>query len=201
MDKTALIKEIIDKEWAFFDKVNNIGGRASCQDDNKTFYIMRGGQMSIWSEETLSSYNNDLDEAVSAGDNPLSLKYAYMMEYTEPAYYNEVLKPKLPGISEEKLFIIEEIMDIFLPAQRAFMEAYPKYASRGRAFEESANGGTSFADYSRGELKTYSENTLRCYLNDLKAICDAGDNPATLIQENTVKSYGFESLAAVEARS
>ena len=39
-DKDELINRIIDAEWAMFDEVDNIGGRAGCQDDGRTFYIM-----------------------------------------------------------------------------------------------------------------------------------------------------------------
>ncbi|MDY2738998.1 MAG: DUF4125 family protein [Acidaminococcus sp.] len=37
-----LIQRIIEREWTLFDEVHNIGGRASCQDDRETFFIMRG---------------------------------------------------------------------------------------------------------------------------------------------------------------
>ena len=42
MEKMKLIQRLIEREWTLFDKVRNIGGRASCQDDRKTFFIMRG---------------------------------------------------------------------------------------------------------------------------------------------------------------
>ena len=32
-----MIDEIIQLEWEQFDKVQNVGGRANCQDDFKTF--------------------------------------------------------------------------------------------------------------------------------------------------------------------
>ena len=35
------IEEIIKIEWQMLQTVDNIGGRASCQDDDETFYIMR----------------------------------------------------------------------------------------------------------------------------------------------------------------
>ena len=39
-----IIQQIVDIEWAFFDQVQNIGGRADCQDDYPTFLIMRKRQ-------------------------------------------------------------------------------------------------------------------------------------------------------------
>ena len=38
--KDDLINEIVEVEWEMFDKVNNAGGRAACQDDEWTFYAM-----------------------------------------------------------------------------------------------------------------------------------------------------------------
>ena len=42
--KDELIKQIISEEYKMFSEVSNIGGRASCQDDFDTFYIMRYAQ-------------------------------------------------------------------------------------------------------------------------------------------------------------
>ena len=58
-----LINEIIALEWAFFDKVQNEGGRAPCQDDFRTFRAMRASQYEAWDEATLSSWHDDLKEA------------------------------------------------------------------------------------------------------------------------------------------
>ena len=33
LDNEVLIKEIVQTEWAMFDRVSNAGGRAGCQDD------------------------------------------------------------------------------------------------------------------------------------------------------------------------
>ena len=37
--KDELINQIISEEYRMFSEVQNIGGRASCQDDYDTFYI------------------------------------------------------------------------------------------------------------------------------------------------------------------
>ena len=44
VDKLTLINTIIDIEYAMFDKVESLGGRADCQDDKHSFYIMRCSQ-------------------------------------------------------------------------------------------------------------------------------------------------------------
>mgnify|MGYP001049934862 FL=1 len=38
MTKQEKIEKLIQMEWEDFQKVNNEGGRASCQDDPETFY-------------------------------------------------------------------------------------------------------------------------------------------------------------------
>ena len=49
----AKIEEIIKIEWQMFQNVDNLGGRADCQDDFETFYIMRRSQYDNWSESTV----------------------------------------------------------------------------------------------------------------------------------------------------
>ena len=81
----SLIKETAEMEWELFDKVQNRGGRAACQDDRETFFLMRSSQFQAWPRELLESYRNDILSAREAGRNPLSEKYAYMMERPAPA--------------------------------------------------------------------------------------------------------------------
>ena len=57
--KDGLINRIIELEWDMFDKVTNTGGRAACQDDEWTFYVMRFSQFSALSEAMLQSYKQD----------------------------------------------------------------------------------------------------------------------------------------------
>ena len=67
--KDAVVNDIISREWAMFQKTQNIGGRAACQDQFDTFYVNRYAQHSAWSAETLESYRNDLIAAEMAGRN------------------------------------------------------------------------------------------------------------------------------------
>ena len=64
-ERDELIKQIIALEWKFFDKVPNEGGRAACQDDFRTFRMMRGSQYAAWSDEMLESYMDDLMRALA----------------------------------------------------------------------------------------------------------------------------------------
>ena len=45
-----LIERILEIEWNMFQKVKNTEGRASCQDNKKTFYLMRSSQFASWSD-------------------------------------------------------------------------------------------------------------------------------------------------------
>lgn len=192
--KDAVVNDIIDREWAMFQKTQNIGGRAACQDQYETFYINRYSQHSAWSAETLESYRNDLIAAEMAGRNLITEKYAYMMEFTDPEYYNANLRNRLPALTEEKAGLIAEIVSIQLAGYRKYAEAYPALAGGGRPADVSA-GDTSIRDYSVGEYRTYSETTLSQLLRDVKAM----DNPVETIQTTLVSFYGFDSLAAAEA--
>lgn len=37
MKKEKIIEEILEKEWKYFSNLNNIGGRADCQDNREDF--------------------------------------------------------------------------------------------------------------------------------------------------------------------
>ena len=51
-----LVREIVETEWDLFDKVRNRGGRAACQDDANTFFIMRSSQLAAWTTAMRESY-------------------------------------------------------------------------------------------------------------------------------------------------
>ena len=57
--KDHMINEIIAIEWEMFQHVSGLNGRAPCQDDVKTFYIMRYSQHAAFKVTTLFSYQND----------------------------------------------------------------------------------------------------------------------------------------------
>lgn len=193
-------EHLIAREWELFQKVNNEGGRAACQDDHTTFVIMRSSQFALWSEELIDSYSEDLDEAGAQGRNLLAEKYAWMMEKTHPEQF-ALLREQLPRLSQEMLADIRAIVDKQLAWMRAYQQKYPLLAAGNRALmsEEDTVWDTSFETYLEGELKTYSPETvkkLRSFVEELEA---AGKNLALLTMAATVKSYGFASLDQAEA--
>jgi len=62
MEKEKIINKILEKEWKYFSNLNNIGGRADCQDNREDFIIMRKSQWETFNEETLLSYLEDLNK-------------------------------------------------------------------------------------------------------------------------------------------
>ena len=130
--KDELINRIIETEWSMFDEVNNEGGRAACQDDEWTFYAMRYSQHNAFSVEMLESYEQDIMDAVQKGRNLLTEKYAYMMEYTDPAYFEKNLRKHLPQVSAGKEEIVARAANLSIKFQQDFEKKYPAFAKAGR---------------------------------------------------------------------
>lgn len=190
-----LIENIIDLEWAEFQEVNNEGGRAYCQDDWHSFHIYRKSQFLAWTEEMLESYYSDLVAAKNDNRNLLTEKYARMMESTAPENYR-LIKDALPVITEEKQKIIYDITQISLKWAHEFAEQYPNLSERGRSLQASEDSlhNTSVETYLKGELATYSENTLKLYYKHVKQLLAENKNLTKIIMENTVREHGYASL-------
>lgn len=190
-----IIDEIIALEWEMFHSVNNIGGRADCQDQLETFDIMRRCNLMTWPEELLCSYRADLYSAVDEGRNLMTEKYARMMEHTSPEEY-ESIKGFLPPVGEEAENLVEQAVSILMPWEEAMRDRYPFIAVRGRGLGESEDAGpkTSFETYLRSELKTYSVATLRLYAAHLEFLESAGENGSRKVYENMVHLYGYSGL-------
>lgn len=196
-DKDRLINEIIDIEFAMFDKVNSLTGRAPCQNDQRTFYIMRYSQHNAFSEMTLLSYRKDLNDANAQGRNMITEKYGYMMEFTDKQYYEDILKHSLPMVSKEKLDLIDEILEIQEQDFKEFEEKYPYFASSGRP-KITKNAVATVRVYTIGELKTYSYETLLLYKNDLLNSREQGMSVVMKIQLQTSIFYGYKGIQDAE---
>ena len=92
---------------------------AACQDDWETFERMRKSQFLTWPQSLLYSYGNDLLNARQHQSNPITEKYARMMETTAPTRYAQI-RDLLPPISQAKAKMVSEI----LPVQVAWMEEF-----------------------------------------------------------------------------
>lgn len=195
--KEALIKT----EWQAFQSVRNEGGRASCQDDPQTFFIMRRSQFHAWPEDLTDSYARDLRGAEAEGRNLLAEKYAWMMESTAPEQF-ERIADLLPARSEEKERLIRLIAEIQVRWMEEYASGYPALASGNRLIHTSEDTGaaTSFETYLKGELHTYSEGTLLLYLEFIRGLEKEGKNLSLLVMGATVRAYGYKSLEEAEER-
>lgn len=192
--------QLVETEWRLFQQVHNASGRAACQDDRRTFFIMRASQFASWPEALIDSYAADLARAEAAGHNLIAEKYAWMMENTDPQAFT-ALRGLLPVIPKEALALIEQIVAQQLRWRAAFCARYPHLGHAGRAQRSTEDTfvDTSFETYLRGELKTYSLPTLRLLRAFTEELDAAGGNLALLTMEATAKAYGYVSLAEAEA--
>ena len=195
MEKEKIINKILEKEWKYFSNLNNIGGRADCQDNREDFIIMRKSQWETFNVETLLSYLEDLNSK----NNPLFQKYAQMMKYNSPEEY-EKIKDILEKASEEKTDLVNKIMFIYMEWEKEFFERYPIFSSMGRPLysSEDDNIETSIETYLRGELLSYSEKTLKLYLNYVIDNKEKNINLAIKNMNNLARMQGFNDSDEVE---
>lgn len=200
MEREQIIEKILVLEWSMFSSVKGVNGRASCQDDKKTFLTMRRAQADIWSTDTLAGYLADLESADRERINLMSIKYARMMKITCPDEY-ERIKDRLPPVSEGIHDLVSKIVNFHLAWSIEASKKYPGVFSLGRPVSTSGmkTGHTiSIENYLRSELLTYSENTLKLCLKDTIEAIDNNRNMSIEILRNTARSYGYDSLEAIE---
>ena len=195
MEKEKIINKILEKEWKYFSNLNNIGGRADCQDNREDFIIMRKSQWETFNEETLLSYLEDLNSK----NNPLFQKYAQMMKYNSPEEYKKI-KDILEKASDEKTDLVNKIMFIYMEWEKEFFERYPIFSSMGRPLYSSEDDDieTSIETYLRGELLSYSEKTLKLYLNYVIDNKEKNINLAIKNMDNLARMQGFNDSNDVE---
>ncbi len=201
MDRQETINDIVYFEWGMFQLVNEGGPRASCQESPQTFAIMRYAEYAPWSDEALASYLQDLIEASANGRNLVEEKYVRMMETTAPERFAS-FEGFLPPTSEEKKELANQITDKLIAQKAELGEKYPRLAGRGRPLNSTADDAvnTSVETYQRCELLTYSEKTLRLLNECIDNLSAQGEMFVEKILEDTVKSYGCDTLEQAEQK-
>lgn len=194
-----LIDQLVETEWDYFQKVQGENGRASCQDNWKTFYAMRAGQAMAWNDEIVRSWLDDLAEYERQERNPMIEKYARMMEYTEPEEF-EKLKPLLPPVAEGVRALARHLTDRMVTWVEQAREQYPYVCGAGRPLRsnEDSRFDTSLETYDYCELQTYSQRTLELLADRYDQADEAGENLYIVTQENSAKLQGYGSLAEAE---
>lgn len=194
-----LVEKIAGLEFEAFDKVENVGGRADCQNDWATFSIMRKSQYLTWNRNMLLQYYYDFQREYCRGHNLITEKYGRMMESTAPEEY-ERIKSQFPVLSPEKKAIIEEIVKLQVEWMDVFAAKYPHLADNARSIhsEEDHLYNTSYETYLRGEISTYSDKMLELYGRYVVEHAMQGRNLAHDIMTNNVHLYGYKDLEAAE---
>ncbi len=200
-EMNPIIEQIVEMEWEMFQNVRNTGGRAACQDDFETFDVMRKSQFLTWDLPLLESYWQDLQEGKAQGRNLVMEKYAYMMESTAPKEY-EAIATGLPKISEEKQAMVEQIVAIQVGWREEFAEKYLHLSGQARIIHTSEDTlyDISFETYLRGELKTYSMQTLVLYGRRIVAFVQEQKNMTEEIMRYTTAFYGYKTLEDAEIK-
>ncbi|MDY6844837.1 MAG: DUF4125 family protein [Thermodesulfobacteriota bacterium] len=194
-NREEFLDKIVEMEWKMFQNVQNRGGRAQCQDDFKTFEIMRKSQGISWSEGTLESYLNDLNEAKRTGRNLITEKYARMMKSTAPSEYARITH-MIPQVDTEVVSLIDKIAEIMIAWEEELSEKYSYVVERGRPLRSSEDSPlvTSLETYLRAELETYSKKTIELYYENIMNQNAEDVNGAKITLDYMVKQYGYESL-------
>lgn len=190
-----MINEIINREWTFFDKVQHVEGRASCQDNFEKFKMFRQCQFTTFDECVNESYLQDLKDYETIGLNPIMLKYAYMMETSDADGYQKIVD-QLPMVGEQTKLIIDEIVKLEMTMLYDFQLKYPNLASRLRVLSSDQDeiGNVSFETYLRSELKTYGPKTLSNFGKMIVRMTKNHENIVMMTQFETVKYYGYKTL-------
>lgn len=201
MGRNEAIEAIYAIELDMFQSVQDTNGKAPCQAETDTFRVMRLSLLQTWPEELLASYLYDLEFAKALGFNLMSEKYARMMESTHPEEY-EKIKDDLPMMTEEKKLLVSQLTEIMLDWEKDIFSRYPFLANRGRPLDSKDDSAatTSFETYTRGELSTYSLNTLSIYHYYCQEAYRQGFNRSESVYEGMVKMYGFPSLKEAAVR-
>lgn len=198
MNESELVDYLVKFEYEEFDKTRNEGGRASCQDDWETFEIMRKSQYMTWTKEMLISLICDFENSRAEGWNMITEKYGRMMESTAPEEYARI-EGQFPVVTEQKRAIVNQIVAIQVNWMEEFAKAHPNVSMRGRSLHTSEDTfyATSAETYLRGELMTYSDETLALYARFVVSLAQQGKNLTEMIMYNTIKLYGYEKFEDV----
>ena len=171
-----LLGRIIEIELNMFMRVKT-AEPAACQEHPDTFRVMREMNHFYYSDETLQSYLDDLEQALASGRNLLTEKYARMDNLIPPLKDNP---------------LIAEIVGI----EQAWMDElrlqYPL------TFK---NPAERFGIYFSSELETYSDATIELIFNDLTGAKEEGRNLAEERYSLLFGRIGYGSIAEVEEKN
>lgn len=199
-EPTALMEDVVRLEWEQFQRTHNEGGRASCQDNWRTFRIMRLSQFLTWPESLIASWAADLRNAERDGRNLITEKYARMMESTAPDEFRERIAPFLPALDESRRREQERVIAIQVVWARDFRQRYPRLGNGMRVLttSEDSDEYTSLETYLRGEISTYSAPMFASYAAFIDECAAHGRNLTEESVRHTVMLEGYTSVDDAE---
>lgn len=171
-----LVNRIIEIELNMFMRVRT-AEPAACQERPETFRVMREMNHFFYSDETLQSYLDDLEQALVSGRNLLTEKYARMDDLIPPLKDNHLIA-KIVGIEQAWM---NELRD-----------KYPL------TFK---NPAEQFGTYLSSELETYSDKTIELIYRDLTGAKEEGKNLAEERYSHLFKRIGYGSIDEVEEKN
>ncbi len=109
----------------------------------------------------------------------------------------EKIKFSLEELNEEKINLVNKIMEIYMKWEEEFFEKFPLYSSMGRPLYSTSDDmeDTSIETYLRGELSSYSQKTLTLFFNYIKK---SDKNLAIENMDYLAQMQGFENSTDVE---
>ncbi|MBU5668840.1 DUF4125 family protein [Peptoniphilus sp. MSJ-1] len=153
-----IIKDIINMEWNFFDKVKGLHGRAICQDSPVNFIINRMAQYLTYDDDICLCIQRDYKKHMSNDFNPVFGKYAKMMQFTDLKKYEEV-KDILPKTSPVKQYALKEVSELFSIGLEDVERKFPKTSQKARP-RESVNKRISSIAYFISEISFFNLKTI-----------------------------------------
>ena len=103
----------------------------------------------------------------------------------------------------EKKEIVEKIVRINLEWDKEMMQEYPNLRNRGRVLTTAEDGimaGSSMESYLRGELLSFSMETLALIWQETEAAYEKGESLLKQTIANETLFYGYQSLEEAEQK-
>ena len=174
LELQRLIDNIINLEWEMFRKVK-ASEPNPCQENQKTFRVMRWMSYSVLPEKVLAEILNNINQATLDDRNLMTEKYARMNN-------------QIPVLNDDQR--INECAEIEENMMKEVSEKYPL------TFKGNHEG---FSNYLKCELETYSESALKQYYEFLVKAKNENRNIIEERYNNLFKKMGYESLADKES--
>ena len=194
-----IIEDIIALEWDLVNQVDPSTEKKPCLYDKTIFTSNRKNLLAAWNQELQESYYKDLFTAQIEGRNPISEKYRYMLEQTNPEEYGKI-EENQPEQSMEKLYLMDWISENLLEWQESLAQKYPRLVGNKKMIRRNWENRAqkTFETYMRGDLVTFSVKTLRVYAAYIEHLKKHELNLNQMIFQNAVAQYGCQTLEEAE---